>query len=342
MKRFLKSYFRSFFIIAAFILINFYIFLDLVKIEEQYSILAYKLAGVNIVFMSLIVTVVEMIVYHWSVKKPLGRIIDGIKRFMTGRFREKIETFQKTDLDEFNQIITGLNEMADELSYMEAIRTDFIANVSHEMKTPLSVIQNYSVLLQTPNLLEEKRQKYARSIVWQTKKMSQMFSNILKLSKLENQKFFPNVENYNLGEQLCECMLLYEEVWEEKKMKIETDLEENVIVCQDRELLSQVWINLISNAVKFTQEGDTISLKLRKEEENVIVTIQDTGCGMDENVLKNIFYKFYQGDTSHAMPGNGLGLPLVKSILNACEGTIEVHSTPGQGSRFTVILNGRG
>ena len=339
MKRFLRSFIRTILIISGLIYINFGIFYSLVSVDREEFILAFKLTSVNILLISMVFAVGESFLYYHAVKKPLQRITEGIRRFMEGRFGEKIEPFRKKDHTEFDQIITGLNKMADELTYMESIRTDFISNVSHEMKTPLAVIQNYSILLQAPDLTDDKRQEYTKGIVHQTKKMSHMFSNILKLSKLENQNFVPNLEIYNLGEQICECMLLYEEVWESKNMEIETHIEENVMVNLDRELLSQVWVNLISNAVKFTKEGDRIILGLRTEEEKVIFTISDTGCGMEETVVKNIFHKFYQGDTSHATPGNGLGLPLVKSIVNAFGGTIEVKSTPQIGSTFTITLN---
>ena len=228
--------------------------------------------------------------------------------------------------------------MIEEISGVETLRTDFIANVSHELKTPLAVMQNYGTLLQDPDLSEEKRIEYGKNIAEQTRRLSNLVMNILKLNKLENQQIYPNVEKYYLSEQLCESMLEFENVWEEKNIEIEADLDEEVRILADKELLSLVWNNLLSNALKFTEEGGRVSLALRGDEQFAYVEVKDTGCGMNAETGKNIFKKFYQGDTSHATKGNGLGLALVKRVIDICGGEISVSSKLGEGSTFTVKL----
>lgn len=256
---------------------------------------------------------------------------------MQGDFSVRIKAVTKMGVDEnYNKIIHCFNMMAEELTGVETLRTDFIANVSHEMKTPLSVMQNYGTLLQMPDLTETKRMEYAKGVVEGSRRLADMMTNILKLNKLEKQQIYPKTEEYDLGEQLCECLLQYENVWEEKNIEIETEIAEDVKVNTDEELLSLVWNNLFSNAFKFTPEGGKVTLILEKSEYYAIVKVTDTGCGMSQEVGAHIFEKFYQGDTSHATQGNGLGLALVKRVVDILQGEISVESSLGQGSTFTV------
>lgn len=241
-------------------------------------------------------------------------------------------------MNEFDVIIEDFNKMAEELSGTETLRTDFIANVSHELKTPLSVIQNYATILQTPDLPEEQRVACAKAITDATRRLSALITNILKLNRLENQQIFPQWSTYELSEQLCESLLAFEDAWERKNLKIETALDEAVFVRGDVELLSLVWNNLFSNAVKFTEPGGGVAVKLTAEGEYAVVTVDDTGCGISQEAGRHIFEKFYQGDTSHAAQGNGLGLALIKRVVDIMGGEISVDSTVGQGSTFTVRL----
>ena len=221
---------------------------------------------------------------------------------------------------------------------METLRTDFIANVSHEMKTPLAVMQNYGTLLQAPDLPDEKRIEYAKSITDASRRLADMMTNILKLNRLENQQIYPNLATFDLGEQLCESLLQYESTWERKNIEIETDIAENVLVSADAELLPLVWNNLFSNAFKFTEDGGRVTLTLTADETYATVKVADTGCGMSAEVGAHIFEKFYQGDTSHATQGNGLGLPLVKRVVDIMQGEIGVESAVGVGTTFTVRI----
>jgi len=242
----------------------------------------------------------------------------------------------------FNEIIKTINAMTAELQGTETLRTDFIANVSHELKTPLAVMGNYATMLQQPDISEEARIEYAKAISHSSRRLAALITNILKLNKLENQQIFPQPQEFDLGEQLCECLLAFEDAWEEKNLEIETQIQENVRIKSDPELLSLVWNNLISNAVKFTRSGGTIGVALKADGKNVIVSVRDTGCGMTPETGKHIFEKFYQGDTSHATQGNGLGLALVKRVVDILHGEISVQSTPNQGSTFTIRIRRNG
>ena len=228
--------------------------------------------------------------------------------------------------------------MAEELSGIETLRTDFIANVSHELKTPLAVMGNYATMLQRPGLTQEEKNEYSRAISEAAQRLAQLITNILKLNKLENQQIFPRAEEFDLSQQLCESLLQFEDAWEQKEINIETDIEDGVRIRSDEELLRLVWNNLISNAVKFTKEGGSVDVSLKTEGDRIIVQVRDTGCGMKPETGMHIFEKFYQGDTSHATQGNGLGLALVKRVMDILNGEIGVESVYGEGSTFVVKL----
>ncbi len=332
--------FIVFFILIAFVVTcNFLLFLAFIDLDEEAIRAAAPITFVNILLLSLIFSLIDAFRRNSMITKPVKKIQKGLDNVMKGDFVTKIEYIYGEDSgNEFDTIITGLNKMIDELSGVETLRTDFIANVSHELKTPLAVMQNYGTLLQSPDLSEEKRIEYGKAIQEQTKRLSTLVMNILKLNKLENQQIYPNVEKFYLGEQLCECMLEFESVWEEKDIEINVDINEEVQIEADKELLSLVWNNLMSNALKFTERDGQVSLALKCDEAFAYVEVKDTGCGMSAETGKNIFKKFYQGDTSHATKGNGLGLALVKRVIDICGGEISVSSRLGEGSTFTVKL----
>lgn len=293
----------------------------------------------NVVLISFVCAAADGIRRKIMIGRPVRRIISAAEKIMKGDFSVRIQPIRSLDSqDGFNVIIDYFNRMASELSGVETLRTDFIANVSHELKTPLAVIQNYGTMLQQPNLSEEKRLEYAKAITTASHRLADLISNILKLNKLENQQIFPVKEIFDLGEQLCESLLSFEEIWEKKNIDIDTDIEENVLLENDAELLMLVWNNLFSNAMKFTESGGKVSLSLKSDGDFAIVQIADSGCGISQKVGVHIFEKFYQGDTSHAAQGNGLGLALVKRVIDIVEGDISVESEVGKGSTFTVKL----
>lgn len=297
---------------------------------------------INVVFLSLLCAVIDAFRRRVMVRRPVKRIINASEKVMRGDLSVRIEKLRSIDPnDGFNIVIDYFNRMTEELAGMETLRTDFVANVSHELKTPLAVIQNYGTMLQQPDLTEEKRIEYAKSITEASQRLANMISNILKLSKLENQSIYPSVQTYDIGNQLCECLLDFEELWEQKGIELDIQIEEHVRVSADPELLSLVWSNLFSNAFKFTDPGGKVSLSLKTKGDSILVKVADTGCGISEDVGKHIFEKFYQGDTSHATKGNGLGLALVKRVVDITGGDISVTSQVGKGSTFTVTLSGK-
>lgn len=238
-----------------------------------------------------------------------------------------------------NKMTYDFNKMVEELSSTETLKNDFIANVSHEIKTPLAIINNYSTALLDKNLSEEERKEYTETIIGATDRLSLLVGNILRLNKIENKKIVPQKEQYDLCRQLCDCALMFEEMWEKKNIEFEVAVEDKVIVFADMGSLEILWNNLFSNAFKFTGNGGKVRLSEMSDEKNIIVKIEDNGCGMSKETISHIFEKFYQGDTSHFNEGNGLGLALVKTICEMNNIKIDVESEIGKGSVFTVSIN---
>lgn len=300
--------------------------------------MAAKVTFWNVILITFLFKFADYIRRKIMVERPTKIITEATEKIMSGDFSVRIPSMQSSGMEGFNQIAMAINKMAEELSSVETLRTDFIANVSHEMKTPLAVMQNYGTLLQTPDLSEEKRIEYAKGITDGSRRVADMMTNILKLNRLENQQIYPQVSEFDLGEQLCACLLQYENVWEKADIEIETNIAEDVKVNADAELLGHVWNNLFSNAFKFTPSGGTVTVSLTATEHHAIVIVTDTGCGMTPEVGAHIFEKFYQGDPSHSVQGNGLGLALVKRVIDIMQGEINVESVVGKGSTFTVKI----
>lgn len=306
--------------------------------EENVSAAA-KITFWNVVLISLLFTIIDAVRRKRMVDRPTKRITDAGKRIMSGDFSARIERLDDNyAYESFNSIIDCFNKMAEELGSVETLRTDFIANVSHELKTPLAVMQNYGTMLQASEISDEKRIEYAKGITDNSRRLASLIANILKLGKLENQQIFPVNERFDLSEQLCRSLLQFEDIWEKKNIDIETDIDDEIYISSDAELLGLVWNNLLSNAFKFTEDGGKVSVALAADEDYVTVKISDTGCGISAETGAHIFEKFYQGDTSHATQGNGLGLALVKRVVDIMKGEISVDSELGKGSAFTVRL----
>ncbi len=310
-----------------------------IELSEQNIRVAATATFGNVVFLSLVFTVIDAVRRKVMVDRPVRQIVSAAEQIAKGDYSVRIPPLRGISRgDGLDRIVDCYNTMAEELSSTETMQADFITNVSHELKTPLAVAQNYATLLEDPNLSEDDRIRYARALGEASRKMSALVSNILKLNKLENRQVYPATETYDLGEQLCECLLNFESVWEQKQLEICADIAPEVTVCADPELLSLVWNNLISNALKFTEPGGRISVTLSADRESATVQVADTGCGMSAEVGRHMFEKFYQGDTSHATEGNGLGLSLVKRVVDILQGEIAVESTPGCGTTFTVRI----
>lgn len=272
-------------------------------------------------------------------QKPIEEFSEAARQVASGDFSVYLAPHHTADkLTHLDVLFTDFNKMVEELGSIETLKTDFISNVSHEMKTPISIIKNYAELLQSDEISAEKRKEFAEAIEDAATRLSNLISNILKLNKLENQNILPETEVYNVCGQLGDCILLFEEAWEKKEIELDVSLEDTAMIEADESLMELVWNNLISNAVKFTQRGGNIVIRQTSSEGKIEVSISDTGCGMTKEQMAHIFDKFYQGDTSHAGEGNGLGLALAKRILELMDGEITVTSKEGKGSCFTVIL----
>lgn len=272
-------------------------------------------------------------------EEPMQKLAEATRQVAEGDFSVYIPTLHTADkLDYLDVMILDFNKMVEELGSIETLKTDFVSNVSHEMKTPISIIKNYAQLLQLEGLSEEERTEYVKGIESAVTRLSNLIGNILKLNKLENQRIAPEMETYDVCRQLCESVFLFEDALEEKEIELEADLEDRAMIKADENLLELVWNNLLSNAIKFTEPGGSVSIRQTSEEGCVRVSVSDTGCGMRKETRDHIFDKFYQGDPSHSGEGNGLGLALVKRVLVLMDGEIQVTSEEGKGSTFTVTL----
>ena len=300
---------------------------------------AARLTFLNVLALTAAFAVVDRIRRRYMVNRPVRLIIGTAQKLMRGDFSARVPRLRTIDaMDGFTEIGECINRLAEELSGTETLRTDFIANVSHELKTPLAVISNYAAMLAQPGLAEAQRMEYARKVSETSRRLANLITNILKLNKLENQQIFPQNARFDLGEQLCECLLSFEDAWEKKGLDIRTDIAEGVELSGDAELLCLVWSNLFSNAIKFTNPGGCVTLRMFAEGDSAVVQVSDTGCGFGGEVGRHIFEKFYQGDPSHATQGNGLGLALVKRVVDIVGGDISVNSEVGKGSTFTVRI----
>ena len=278
----------------------------------------------------------------WQTKKkytdPLEKLSDAARKVAEGDFSVYLRPWHTKDkADCLDVLVQDFNKMVEELGSTETLKTDFFSNVSHEFKTPLSVIYSNAQILQRQSLASEQRE-CVDNIVDSSKRMSSLVQNMLKLNKLEKQTITPEVEVYDVCAQLCECAVQFEDSWEKKNLEFNVEMEDRAFVSADPGLMDLVWNNLLSNAIKYNQEGGTITLSEISDEEYVRISVADTGYGMSKEVIRHIFDKFYQGDESHSSSGNGLGLALVKRILELSDASITVESIPEKGSVFTVML----
>ncbi len=326
-------YFVFYLMVIAFCFLLFAILSDTMEDDMPYQ---KVLTAMTIIIMASATCVANEIYRKMTIEKPLKKILDATEKVTDGDFSTQIQLRKNKSENEFDVVFENFNKMVKELGSTETLRSDFISNVSHEIKTPLAVIQNYTTLLKDESLSPEQRSEYLCAVNDATKNLSALISNILKLNKLENQEIYPNLEKINLCENICESLFYFEDEIERKGITLNADIDKEIIVETDSELLTLIWNNLISNALKFTDDGGTLTVSVDESDNEAIVTIRDNGCGMSRETGRRIFDKFYQGDTSHASQGNGLGLALVKNVIDIIGGEITVESRLGEGSAFSV------
>lgn len=303
----------------------------------------WDLGPIKIILIALGISYVSSgifsIVLNKNILKPLNELTRATKEIAAGNFNIKVDTVLNplNQNSELGTLVDGFNNMAGELKSTEMFRNDFIHNFSHEFKTPIISIRGFARQLYQGNLTPEQEREFAKIIMDESEQLANMSSNVLLLTKLENQEIVSDKTTFSLDEQLRNCLILFEEQWSQKNLNLDLDLEE-IEIYQNAEILSHVWKNLFSNAIKFSKDRGMLRITCKKTIDHIHISIEDTGVGMTEETMAQIFEKFYQGDTSHATPGNGLGLPLTRRIVEMVGGKIFVKSTYGKGSTFTVHL----
>lgn len=307
------------------------------RFTDNNTLIAVIMLG-GILALALVCTVIDVARRRVTVDRPVRKILGATDRIAAGDFSVRLEPVHPYGrYDEYDRIMENLNKMAAELSKTAVLNNDFVSNVSHELKTPLAVVQNYAAALKKDGVTDEERKHYADVLEDTAKKLTALVGNVLKLNRLENHEITPEFTKIDLEESLARAVLKYEDMIENKNLRLECDLQ-SAEVYSVEEYLDIIWNNLISNAVKFTDPGGAIKVSLRLVGGKAVVSVADTGCGIDSGTGARIFEKFYQGDTSHAGEGNGLGLALVKKVIDVLGGEIHVESARGKGSVFAVSL----
>lgn len=266
---------------------------------------------------------------------PMMKLGDAMRKVAGGDFTVRLDCTSK--IRDVREVYGSFNTMVKELGNTETLQTDFVSNVSHEFKTPINAIEGYASLLQDSQLTDEQKNAYIDKIIFNTRRLSDLVGNILLLSKVNNQTISLKASTFRLDEQVRQSILALESKWEKKEIEFDIDLDEIEYTGYEN-LLSHVWLNLIDNAVKFSPQNGQIRIRLKQLDGSVTFSIWDNGLPIPEADIDRIFNKFYQGDNSHASEGNGLGLALVRKIVAAAHGTINVTSSEDAGTEFVVAL----
>ena len=283
---------------------------------------------------SAVAGIIALLLNH-RILRPIRNLGSAMNRVAGGDFKLRIDSTSRSG--DIQQLYKDFNVMVSELEKTEVLQSDFVSNVSHEFKTPINAIEGYTMLLQDTGEGTPEQREYVDKILHNTRRLSSLIGDILLLSKVENQTIAREETEFRLDEQVRQSILSLEPQWSEKETDFDVELEE-ISYCGDERLLLHVWNNLIGNAVKFNPPNAAVRLRLSRSDGGVIFTVEDEGPGIPPEAQKHIFDKFYQGDSSHREEGNGLGLALVKRILNVCGGEIAQENLPGRGCRFTVRL----
>lgn len=269
--------------------------------------------------------------------KPMRQLVESMHALADGRFDTRLETRGLLwKYPAYSEVSDSFNMLAEELENTEMLRSDFINNFSHEFKTPIVSIAGFAKLVQRGNLTEAQKQEYLEIIQQESLRLSSMATNVLNLTKIENQTILTDLTEFNLAEQVRDCILLLENKWEAKQLELVPELEE-VRIRGNEELLKQIWINLLDNAVKFTPQGGLIAVTMQEKDEAVVVSVTNHGSEIPAEAIGRIFHKFYQADESHTTEGNGIGLAIVKGVVSLHNGTVAVKSQQN-ATTFTVTL----
>ena len=300
---------------------------------------AYMLAvPLTALVVSAVLGTVLSIVINRRYLRPLSQLLAATHAVANGDFAVRVPLPRRTG--EVAEYITSFNKMAEELSSVEILRTDFINTFSHELKTPIASIRGFARLLQSEHLSPQQKKSYTDTIIRESERLSSMSTNILLLSQYENTEILSGKAVYDLDEQIRQCIHLQERAWLEKDITMVGELEQ-VAFFGNEDMVGHIWTNLIANAIRFTPSGGQISVSLHDRGDEVEVTVSDTGIGMDEETQRHIFDKFYRVDSTSQSSGNGLGLAIVRRVVDLCGGTVKVISHPGEGAAFTVTLPNR-
>ncbi|MDO4746266.1 MAG: HAMP domain-containing sensor histidine kinase [Bacillota bacterium] len=317
--------------VGSFMLMT-WIIRDLLDVKHIYAAAGLELAGM-LGFFTIVLVPMITVLYRRRSREVLT-LSEAIQKVAAGDFSTRITEYKGAQM---KPIYDDFNKMSAELQSVKLLRNDFINSYSHEFKTPIASINGFASLLLEKDLPDEERQKYLKIIVDESARLSNLAANTILLSKLSAQSIVSDIEEYDLGEQLRECSVILAGKWMKKDLEFEVDLNQ-VSYNGNKEMMQHMWINLLDNAVKYTPEGGKVTVSVHEENGYAIVKIEDTGEGISKDIQKYLFDPYFQGDSSHSRQGLGLGLSIVKRIVELCRGTISVRSTVGKGSIFTVIL----
>jgi len=296
---------------------------------------AFRLYNTLTVIFAFILSAVFITFIIRKTLKPVRALTEGTQKVAQGDFNVELPVDDNKH-DEFTNLMDSFNKMARELSLINMLSSDFINNVSHEIKTPISSIQGFATVLLSTNLTDEQKE-YAEIIAYESARLTKLTTNILNLTKLENQVIVTDKEDFYIDEQIRHSYVLLQNEINEKNIEIDFDLSQ-VQFNGNPELIQQIWNNVLGNAIKFSKKNGLIVVSCQKNDGQAIVSIKDNGIGMSTETIKHVFDKFYQGDKSHSGQGNGLGLSLVKRIVELCNGRIDISSEPGTGTEIITYL----
>lgn len=313
-----------------YLLMNFGILKDLSELNMLKSFILLT------VISTIIGTILTTLIGN-QILNPFRTLNVAMKKLAAGDFTVRIDLTTKIASYEFDELTTSFNLMAEQLGSVEMLRSDFINNFSHEFKTPIVSVKGFAKILKRNDLSDNERNEYLDIIINEADRLATLSQNVLSLSKIENQTIITNYETYDLSEQIRCTILLFENKWLSKKLDLDISLDD-VLFNGNEELLNHVWLNLIDNAIKFSSEHGKIVIKLVENNDDVVFTIKDNGLGMDLDTQKHIFDKFYQGDNSRIIEGNGIGMTIVKKAIDLCLGEIFIDSKLNHGTTIIVSL----